>query len=241
MKKRFMISMIRYASIVFITGSYLLINSAIAQNDKSDSIDFNGGIDLMSRYVWRGLDFGNCPSIQPYVEADYKGYKLGAWGAYKTTGQGWQETDLYLTKSFEHVTFAVWDYYSYNDTVGGDFFNIKKETTPHMLELQVILNGGEKLPLKLLGSWFFYGAAPEKSFYVELSYSTELANGNSLDFFCGMTPQKGYYASKTAVVNLGLKYAKSVQVTEKFSLPVQISLVMNPDQKQLYLVAGISL
>jgi hypothetical protein len=30
--------------------------------------ELSGGADIMSRYVWRGRDFGNSPSIQPCIE-----------------------------------------------------------------------------------------------------------------------------------------------------------------------------
>ena len=38
--------------------------------------------DLMSRYVWRGTDFGGSPSIQPGIEYSKAGFSIGAWGAY---------------------------------------------------------------------------------------------------------------------------------------------------------------
>jgi hypothetical protein len=215
--------------------------NAIAQDEPSNKIEFSGGADLMSRYVWRGLEFEDSPSLQPYVEANYKGFKLGAWGAYKTTGSGFQETDLYLSKSWKHLTIALWDYYAFDDGMQGDFFNYRKNETPHMLEGQLLLNGGERFPMKFLASWFFYGAAPDKSFYLELSYPLQVTETSSLEAFCGFTPHKGYYADKAAFVNVSLKFTKSVKVTDSFSLPVQVSLINNPYTNDLFIVAGISL
>ena len=203
-------------------------------------VQFNGGVDVVSRYVWRGLDFGKSPSFQPYVEADLKGYKLGVWGAYKTAGAGWQETDIYLSKSFKYVTFAIFDYYSYLDTLKGTFFNYKKGETAHMLEGQILLSGEDKVPLKLLLSWFFYGAAPDNSFYIEGSYTKSLSNG-SLDVFVGFTPHSGYYADKAALVNVGCRYNRNIAITDKFSLPLKLSLILNPNEEHFYLVAGFSL
>ncbi len=222
--------------LVFLTA---LIWQGVAFGQESQ-LQFNGGVDVVSRYVWRGLDFGKSPSVQPWVEGDFKGYKLGVWGAYKTAGAGWQETDIYLSKSFKYVTFSIFDYYSYVDTLKGTFFNYNKNKTAHMLEGQVLLSGEEVIPLKLLLSWFFYGAAPDNSFYIEGSYTKALSNG-SLDLFLGFTPHSGYYADKAALVNLGCRYNRNIDITDKFSIPLKLSLIMNPDQEQFYLVAGFSL
>jgi hypothetical protein len=227
-------------AIIFIFVNFLSFNG-VCQDTANAKVTFSGGVDLMSRYVWRGLEFEDSPSIQPLLEADYKGFKLGAWGAYKFTGQGFQETDLYITKSWKYFTLAVWDYYSFSDTKAGDFFNYEKESTSHMLESQVILNGGEAFPMKLLASWFFYGAAPSKSFYLELSYPFQLGERSSLEAFCGFTPRSGYYADKAAFVNLSLKFTKAVKITDSFDLPVQVSLINNPNTHDLFIVAGISL
>ena len=43
-----------------------------------------------------------------------------------------------------------------------------------------------------------------------------------------------------AVCNIGLKAAKEVKITDKFSLPITGALSVNPDKEQLNLVIGVS-
>lgn len=43
---------------------------------------FDIGADLMSRYVWRGSDFANSPSIQPYANYSTGGFKAEVWSAF---------------------------------------------------------------------------------------------------------------------------------------------------------------
>jgi hypothetical protein len=214
--------------------------SLFAQPDTVHTISTTANIDLVSRYIWRGQEYGQSPSIQPGMSATLKDFTLGAWGAYKLSGAGSQETDFYLSKSIGPLTFAVWDYWSFCDTSSMDFFNYSGKTTSHQLEAQVLLEGGEKMPFNLLGSYFFYGADSSKSVYLELQYQRSFETTDML-LFVGFQPKGNYYASAAAFVNIGVSLAKEIQVTDHWSLPLNISLIANPSRKSLYLVAGITL
>ncbi len=58
----------------------------------------SGGADFVSRYLWRGLDFGNSFSIQPSLALTSGGFEVGVWGSYPftNTADGNEEIDLYL-------------------------------------------------------------------------------------------------------------------------------------------------
>ncbi len=49
----------------------ITISSLIAQ-DNLPALSLNLGTDIMSRYVWRGTDFGRSPGIQPFLSLFYK-------------------------------------------------------------------------------------------------------------------------------------------------------------------------
>lgn len=74
-------------------------------------IDF--GADLVSRYIWRGIDFGNSVSVQPFLSFSTGGFEAGAWASYPFTnaGKGTNENDLYVTYSFGSVALTVTDYF----------------------------------------------------------------------------------------------------------------------------------
>jgi hypothetical protein len=58
--------------------------------------------------------------------------------------------------------------------------------------------------------------------------------------FAGFQPMGEYYAAKAAFVNLGCTAIRTIAVTDRWSLPLSLSLIANPDRKSLYLVAGIT-
>jgi hypothetical protein len=209
-----------------------------AQEDTLHSVSTSANVDLVSRYIWRGIDIGHAPGIQPSLSAVWKGFTLGAWGSYKLTGAGGQETDFYITKSVGFVTVAVWDYWNFYDTASMDFFNYDNKTTAHLLEAQILLSGGKNLPFNFLASFFFHGADPSRSIYFELQYVHKYKLADLL-VFAGYQAKGNYYAPQKGFVNVGCTVKKYVQITDRFTLPVTLSLISNPVVKSTWLVAAI--
>lgn len=48
-------------------------------NNKANDIEATIGVDLVSRYIWRGQDYG-AVSLQPSLALSYNGLSLEAWG-----------------------------------------------------------------------------------------------------------------------------------------------------------------
>lgn len=184
--------------------------SCIAQIAESqEDSPWSVGADLMSRYVWRGLNLGgSSPSIQPGLEYSFgsadHAFAIGAWGAYSLSGtQTGQEADLYLTYTLKDLlSFTVTDYFFPDETSARyQYFNYNMDQTGHLVEAAIGFNGTEKIPVSLLFAMNIWGADAQKykeeagvmlpqngivmSKYVELGYSTEI-KGVALDVFAGM-------------------------------------------------------
>jgi len=133
----------------------------------------NLGADFMSRYIWRGYDFGNSPAIQPNIYFEWKGFTLGTWGSYAISGYRVQindstqeemghygEIDLYISYTYKWFTLLFYDYYAVNGLSPnkGKYFDYNNSTTGHTLEASLIFKGPEKFPLQILASTLIYGA-----------------------------------------------------------------------------------
>lgn len=234
MKRRFILLQLLIGPLLFINGY-----SLFAQTDSVPAFSISSNVDLMSRYIWRGQDYGHDPSVQPGLSATWKDFTLGAWGAYTFNGVGTQETDLYLSKEIDHLSFALWDYWSMGDSTI-NLFNYNQKTTEHVLEAQILLSGGQELPFNLLGSYLFYGADASKSVYLELQYLHSTPSAD-LQLFAGYQAKGEYYGSRPAFVNLGCTVIKSIEVTDRWSLPLHLSFIVNPSANRVYLVAGITI
>ncbi len=214
------------------------------QADATSPFEVSLGTDIVSRYVWRGTDFGRSPSIQPTLKVSAYGVSIGTWGAFTTTNTTpVQEADLFLSYTTNSSLFTVTlnDYFFPNDTVARNhYFNYNKNQTGHVLEGMVSLNASEKLPFGLLAGYNFYGADKDNSVYVEVSYNS-MVKTIPVTVFCGATTGKGIYGSEAGVINLGVKATKEIQVSETFKIPFYTSLITNPNTGNIFIVLGVTL
>jgi hypothetical protein len=212
--------------------------------------------DVMSRYVWRGADFGASPSVQPTLYYNCGGwFELGVWGAYSLKGV-YSETDPYLKLTYKYFSLILSDYFSYSDTLTNKpaYFDFGKKTTNHILEASLLFKGPEKFPLSILAGTYFYGndrnlgydAVKDSSLenyystYIELTYSFKCAHSN-FDFFLGLTPQAGVYGNTFGVINTGINAYKKIKLTPTFELPLKASLIFNPQAERVFFVVGFTL
>lgn len=194
------------------SGVYLLLalmlgfsSYSFGQKEKPE-LDF--GADVMSRYVWRGTQFGGTsPSLQPSVSVSYKGWELGAWGAYSLGGNNdAQEFDLYLSYSFakDQFSLTLTDYYFPTEGEDYSYFEFDNNLTGHVLEGTFSFNGNDKIPFGLLVAVNYWGndaitvednpaasdfnqkTGLQYSTYAELFYNHTMANDVSLAAFLGV-------------------------------------------------------
>lgn len=91
------------------------------------------------------------------------------------------------------------------------------------------------------------------SSYLELGFTKSFGDVD-LDLFLGATltspleadeaigfvGESGYYGSKPGIVNTGFTLSKSLQITEKYELPLFGSVIANPDSERIFFVFGFS-
>lgn len=230
-----LIKIYRTIAILFVILSFSTIS---AQTSVS------GGADFVSRYVWRGLDFGNTFSIQPALALTAGGFELGFWGSYPLVNSNTQaeEMDLYLSYSISDFSILVTDYYYPN--AGIKYGNYKdKQEGAHVVEVGLSYGGSESFPISLAVFMNVYNDN-DNSVYFEVGYSTELEEVG-LDFFIGGTPggdELVWYGTKELnLINIGVTASKDIKITDNFSLPVFSSYIINPNMEVGHLIFGVSL
>lgn len=201
----------------------------------------SGGADFVSRYLWRGLDFGNTFSIQPSLALTSGDFEVGFWGSYPfaNTAGGNEEMDLYLGYSLGDFSVLVTDYYFPNS--GGKYGNYK-DPGSHTVEVGLSYGGSESFPISLAAYMNVYND-DDNTVYFELGYSTEVSEV-AVDLFVGGTPggDGGFYGTtEFNLINIGVTASKDIKITEDFSLPVFSSYVLNPNMEVGYLLFGFSL
>ena len=224
-----------------------------------DSLIFTGGADLVSRYVWRGINVNDSPNIQPSLAISYAGLSFGFWGSYTLSKisklerdfsvsqeiDTWIAYSLDLTNTINFSTILT-DYYFPQSGIGiGNFNNYKNPVGPgaHTLELGISLSGNKSFPLSFSSYINIYNDSGNNS-YFQIDYLTNISNYN-LDVFIGATSgsknNSDYYGTdKFNVINIGITANRDIKISDSFSIPVYVSYILNPKVEISYLIFGLS-
>ncbi len=199
------------------------------------------GADLASRYIWRGADYGDSFSIQPDLSYAKGPFEVGVWAAYSISADGASATeiDLYASAAFGPFSIGVTDYHFPNANRLFDFAD--NGAGGHYLEPFVTYSG----PIDLLAGIFAYND-PANSIYIQASKQFEV-EGGTLAFSVGGTPTGSssepsiYGTSGPGLLVLGISGSKEIEVTDRFSIPISVSFIVNPHDERSFLVVGVSL
>ena len=186
------------------------------------------GADLVSRYVWRGTDFGNSVSVQPFLSVGFAGLEAGAWSSYPLSSAGANENDLYISYSIGPVGLTVSDYYFPGDTSIVKFGNYADDGN-HILEASVSF---EMAGFSALGAMNFYGD-DDNSMYFEVGYEVYSKDDLSVGAFAGVG-NEAYVTNEDGdigLVNLGISASKG---------NLTASYIINAEADVSYLVFGYS-
>lgn len=185
------------------------------------------GSDLVSRYVWRGTDFGNSASVQPYLSYSFASLEVGAWASYPLTNDaiGSNENDLYIGYSLGDLGLTLTDYY-FPETA--NFSDYSSDGGFHILEFSASYAVG---PVSALAAFNFSGDS-DNSLYIELGYEILADENGALGCVLGLG--NGAYSSDTefSAVNLALTASRG---------DYSASYIINPDADTNYLVFAYSL
>lgn len=227
-------------SLLFI-GLLFGVLSVNAQDEKESP--FSVSADFVNRYIFRGLDFGESPAIQPGIDFTTGGLTIGAWGSYAfvATELG-IEADLYASYAFDFgLSVGITDYYFPGEQLilrpdnviapqrSGSYFDYKNY---HFFELNVSQEIGD---FYIAGNMFISDNM-NSDLYFEAGYSFGI-----VDVFAGAGNEAYTMDGSFNLVNVGLTVSKEIKISEYFSLPVYGSLILNPDAEQIHYVVGFTL
>lgn len=206
------------------------------------------GADIYSRYLWRGLDFGDAPAFQPSLSYTSGGFTVGAWGSYAfpTAGPTYAENDLWAsyaiaTETAGSFSAIVTDYYIPSAGIPFGYFKPKTGfAAAHTIEGGVTYSGPESFPISLA---FYTNLSndPDNSSYIQAGYPFAVSDA-TVTLTAGLVPSKSAYyaAADGGIINLSISAAKTISITDKFAIPINVSYIANPTLDKTFLVFGAS-
>ncbi|MCH8494306.1 MAG: hypothetical protein LAT57_01575 [Balneolales bacterium] len=194
------------------------------------------GVDISSRYVWRGTDFGGSPSLQPDISFTTGNFTIGTWAAFATNGNpAGSEIDFYASYAIPtnagDFEFVVTDY-TFPQDPSGNYFSSES----HFVELGIGYSGTSKLPITLF-TGVFVTNDDDYSIFTEIGYSI-----SNLDLSLGFTPAASamYGTTKAGVVSTGIGTSREVSLSESFSVTLSGNLIFNPYANDAFFLVGFS-
>lgn len=244
--------------------------AAEEDEDEEKAFPLTMGLDLVSRYVWRGQTYNTSPSIQPFLEysvgSDKIAFTLGTWSswAFANNNDGsTSEIDLYGSLSAGIFSIFYTDYFYPGEATinsGSDnFFQFRNKSnntnaSGHTHEIGISL-GSDDFPLSAVftsnvgggGDLIIKDGEVKQGFatYVELDYAIR----DGINVFVGAASDRGSgwhiqdpkgKGYKFMVVNVGLTASKEIELG-KVKIPLSASLIVNPDARNVFFVAAIGL
>lgn len=218
---------LRMLILILMISPGIVVSQLSAQGESGNASPFSVNMDFVSRYLWRGSDFGNAPQIQPTLKFAKGGFSAGAWGSYSILGN-YQEADLFALYTLPvGLSAGLSDYYLPIGNNDSTYFS-----SGHSLELNL---GFAKGNFSISGNVMLATPTKTNDIYLELAYLIKNVN-----LFVGAGNEQFTSDQKFMVCNVGAKISKEIKVTDSFSIPAFGSIILNPQKEQVNLVIGLS-
>lgn len=207
-------------------------------------LDVNASIK--SRYIWRGIDFGNSPTILPALTYTTGNLSVGIAGAYSfpDTAAGYAENDFWLEYRIplSSGTLSLLCTDLYFPSFGKKFFDFSDNGRgAHTVEAGVQYMGPETFPLIVRVYRDIYNDLDFSS-YCELEYPLNI-KGVGFNPITGIVLNKSavYGTEKAAWFLLGITATKTIELSSAASVVLSTSWMVNLYHERSYVVVGISL
>jgi hypothetical protein len=186
------------------------------------------GADVVSRYIFRGTDFGNAVTVQPGLAYSTHSFEVGAWSSWAIDGGGANENDIYASISVGPGGITVTDYF-FPAAAPADFFSYSDGDAVHILEAALSLDLG----MASVMAAFNFSGDSEDSFWVEASLPLDALTTDDVGVGVTIGAGDGVYTTdndfNVAQVSL------DVSSGDYFA-----QFILNPEAEITFLVFGTS-
>ena len=218
----------------------MLISPAVIFAQDSLTVDL--GADIVSRYVWRGMDqgvSGGC--FQPSMSFGYKCFTLGARGSTGISDLNAKEFDISLGYSVGNFSATLTDYFWAGEEAAYGHYS-----DDHFFEIALSYTVADKLNIGWAtmftgGKSAEYNADGDRMYstYISLSYDAEVG-GVALTPAIGINPWESQFDDEFSILDISLTASKEIKFTDSFSLPVFVQAIASPAKDRTYLVFGMT-
>jgi hypothetical protein len=231
----------------------LLPQDSLDTKEKYRPVDFN--LTLKNMHLWRGYRVTDeaMTAANVYYQSKNGKFEAGLWGGVGFAGN-YTEFDYYMSYSHKNWTFAIWDINNYTDFPDAEIFNYDRGETSHFIDVSVTY-AFENFPLQTSWSTIVQGrdtyVTPSGKLrnaftnYVEASYVVASGSDWNLSLYVGAAfsfeSETHFYGDRPGFNNYGATYSKTLNVFDRYTLPVSATAMWNSLQEYGALQVAVNL
>ncbi|WP_338760831.1 hypothetical protein WAF17_14330 [Bernardetia sp. ABR2-2B] len=237
MKKLFTLLTLLFVSFSALAQTDSLQNQAADSTNKGEVII---SASIYNRYIWRGVNFADAPSIQALFAYSKGGFEIGTYGATTLNGdkRGYGNTiEVYATYKYKNFSITIDDYFFYESIDSlNNYFEYGKNTT-HFVEGRLRYDHDK---FYLMTGYVLYTREIDdtKGLYLEAGYYLNdyikvVAGGVTSSSFLNFQDTGG-------ITNIGIYGNRTLNITPSFSLDLQTALIASPNYKNVADITGVA-
>lgn len=237
---------ISLSTVLLLTMSFLFSPS----NSQAQDITIDAGADLTSRFIYRGLDLGSSPQVQPRIGLIYEGFSFYLWGShpFSTTPDGtdYKEVKFWMNYTFDFGEFLLTPQIENHFNANADLFDFDDQTTTHVFQASLRAAGkGEVAPDFLVGYAFWGPDGMEPTLYLEAGVSFMTSGIGLRPFLSTQYSEPGGfvdlgYEGDFVVTQIGLQAGRVIQISETARFPVGFMIAINPKTERAFTTFSVS-
>ncbi len=231
-------------------GLLLLITSFQPQKAVAQELTISPGVDITSRFIYRGLDLGSSPQVQPSIAFGYGDFSFVLWGSHPLAltpdGDGYKEVKFWMNYTIDAGSFIIRPQIENHFNANADVFDFDEDTTAHVFQASVALAGkGDVAPDLLLGYAFWGATGFEPTLYVETGLNFSVGDTGLRAFLSGQYSEPGGfvdldYDGDFVLNGLGLRASRDLRISSDISVPMGVLFALNPKTERAFMAFSIS-
>lgn len=231
-----------------LAGLLLLCLALTPQKVAAQELSIDTGLNLTSRFIYRGLDLGSAPQIQPRIVVSYQQFEFGAWGSHPLAdtpdAANYKEVKFWLNYTFDLDAIALTTMVENHYDANTNLFDFDQATTSHVLQASARLAQTADAPLDLTVGYTFFGG-PANTIYTELGKSFTAGALGMRAFVSGQYADgAGFvdlgYNDKLVMNQIGISATRALSISSETEFPLTIALVTNPKTERIFFSATIA-
>ncbi|MCH8567015.1 MAG: hypothetical protein LAT67_02070 [Balneolales bacterium] len=228
------------AAVLFMTFA------ALPYEAKAQELSVDPGATITSRFIYRGLDLGSSPQVQPMVGFNYGNFNFSLWASHPLAstpdGDDYKEVKFWMNYTIDLDSFSITPQFENHFNANGDI----TEGDNYWWQASLRFAGkGDVAPDFLVGYAFSTADGAEDTIYLEAGVNFSVGNTGLRPFISGQYSDEGGfvdlgYEGDFVINQVGLGLSRSLKISDSISVPVGVLFAMNPKTERAFAAFSIS-